>query len=264
MFTMTRSLALVFCVVVLATPACGGPKPGETYTSPLKNFSVTVPDYPMGTKVEKSNEKAYGFVAFNGGSGQVGRIGYQRLEQQPPLPDAAAVGDLSRPCVASMDSSIRVQLCGRVAGLDSLSRGALLVNLAQQLPGMSMHLQEPAWAPDSMLVTLAAVALAQIADAQTQLLGRYKATILSREPVILDSTVMIFTTAVSPGGSSAIDMATGKPLDVVLGHLVFWRNGYLYNLVVAPGGFAAMRPPAELGRTNRRLVEKLYESITFQ
>ena len=260
---MRKSILALLSAAILATTAHGGPKPGETFTSPLQNFSVPVPHYPLGTQVQKSNEKTHGFVAFNGGSGQVGRIGYQRFEPPPQLPDAATVADVSRMCFADLDSLVRAQLLCGIAGLDSVSRGALLSKLAQQLPGMSMHLRELAWTADSMLVTLAGPALLLIANAQTQQLGRYKANILSREPIILDSTLMMFTMAVSPEGSSNVDMATGKALDVVLGHLVFCQNGFLYNLVVAPGGFVAMRPPAELGETNRRLAEELYRSITF-
>ena len=164
MFRRTRSVAFVLSsCLVLATHARGGPRPGETYTPPLRNFSVTVPDYPMGTKVQKSNEKNHGFVAFNGGSGRVGRIGYQRLEPTPQLPDAAAVLDASRLCLADLDPLVRTHLLGGIAGLDSMSRGTLLSQLEQQLPGMSVHLRAPAWTPDSMLATLAAPALSLIA-----------------------------------------------------------------------------------------------------
>jgi hypothetical protein len=263
MFKQPSSMVCVFFVIVLATPARGGPKPGDTYTSPLGNFSVTVPDYPLGTKVKNSNDKTHGFVVFMGGSEQVGRIGYQRLEPPPPAADAAGVVEVSQTCLANLDSLIRKQLHGIIAGLDSVSRGALLSQLAQQLPGMSMHLREPAWTPDSMLATLAAPALLLIANVQKEMLASTNKQIVSREAVVLDSTLMIFTTAVSPGASSAVDMATGKALDVAFGHLVFCRNGYMYDLVVAPGGFAAMRPAAELGEVNRRLAEELYRSITF-
>jgi len=102
-------------------------------------------------------------------------------------------------------------------------------------------------------------------NTQEQLLSRYQATVTSWEPFILDSTLMGFAVAVTPEGSDNVNMATGKHLDAVFGHLVFVREGYLYNLVVAPGGFAgaASGDPDERVATNRRLEEELYRSITF-
>src|SRR5256885_15831463 len=51
----------------LAPSSSQGQKPGQPYVSPLKNFSITVPNYAFGTKVQKSNKGDGGFVVFIGG-----------------------------------------------------------------------------------------------------------------------------------------------------------------------------------------------------
>src|SRR2546425_11373422 len=51
----------------LAPSSSQGQKPGQPYVSPLKNFSITVPSYAFGTKVQKSNKGDGGFVVFIGG-----------------------------------------------------------------------------------------------------------------------------------------------------------------------------------------------------
>src|SRR3989442_12261064 len=48
----------------LAPSSSQGQKPGQPYVSPLKNFSITVPNYAFGTKVQKSNKGDGGFVGF--------------------------------------------------------------------------------------------------------------------------------------------------------------------------------------------------------
>src|SRR2546422_9801763 len=58
----------------LAPSSSQGQKPGQPYVSPLKNFSITVPNYAFGTKVQKSNKGDGGFVVFIGGFWGLGGI----------------------------------------------------------------------------------------------------------------------------------------------------------------------------------------------
>src|SRR5207247_4853726 len=67
-----------------------GQKPGQPYVSPLKNFSITVPNYAFGTKVQKSNKGDGGFVVFIGGFGDLERIEYVRVDSAAiAAPDSA-------------------------------------------------------------------------------------------------------------------------------------------------------------------------------
>src|SRR2546426_9716483 len=68
----------------LAPSSSRGQKPGQPYVSPLKNFSITVPNYAFGTKVQKSNKGDGGFVVFIGGVGGLGGIEDGRVG--PPAP----------------------------------------------------------------------------------------------------------------------------------------------------------------------------------
>ena len=196
------------------------------------------------------------------------RIGYQRLD---PPPSPADLDSLARAGLAGLDSLSHAMLREKIAGLDSLSREGLLKSMFQQILGMNVAAarQHPL-VPDSILMGVAAPAFLQIVGAQQQLLARYNALFLSREPLVLDSTLMVFTVAVSPEGSDNTDMATGKHLDVVFGHLVFIRGGFLYNLVAQPNGFEAgltaknSNPQGELAQIDRRLIHALYRSIVFQ
>src|SRR2546430_16486743 len=63
----------------LAPSSSQGQKPGQPYVSPLKNFSITVPNYAFGTKVQKSNKGDGGFVVFIGGVWGLGGRGYVGL-----------------------------------------------------------------------------------------------------------------------------------------------------------------------------------------
>lgn len=264
-----RLPVLLLAASVFSAAAAAGPKPGDTYRSPLKNFRVTVPDYPLGTKVKKSNDKTRGFVSFSGGAGDVSRIGYQRFSFQPGNPDTVAA--LSRAALAGMDSVSRAALLQSLAGLDSSSRDALLRNLFLQLPGMNAGaagLQAPV--PDSMLAAFAAGGVSGILFIQQQFLTRLNARVVSWEPLVLDSTLTVFSVGVSPEGSKNINLATGKPMDVVFGHMVFIKGGFIYNLLAQPNAFAtgktapSSNPSDELVQTARRLVNELYTSIVFQ
>jgi len=81
--------------VQLTPSSLQGQKPGQPYVSPLKNFSITVPNYAFGTKVQKSNKGDGGFVVFIGGFGDLERIEYVRV-------DSAAI--------AAQDSATRLLL----------------------------------------------------------------------------------------------------------------------------------------------------------
>jgi len=243
--------------------------PGEKYTSPLHNFSIRVPDYALGTKVEESNDKIHGWVGFKKGAGDAARIGYQRLDPTHFGGSPDSLIALSRAALAGLDSLSRSALRKIVASLDSLSRDSVLTRIVQQLPRTTTDIARPS-APDSIVTGLAALLYGNIANAQQQLMAHYDARLISREPVVLDSTLMVFSVAVSPEASDNVDMATGKHLDVIFGHLVFIKGDFLYNLFVQPNGFAAATSPKDpkapdgLGQTARRLVQTLYRSIAFQ
>ena len=269
--------AAYFVVLLLATSAfynsrvLASQDPGEKYTSPLSNFSITVPDYPLGTKVEESNDKIHGWVGFKGGAGDAARIGYQRLDPPPSVGNPDSLIALSRAALAGLDSLSRATLRNIVAGLDSVSRDSVLTHLVRQLSSTNIdiaHLRPPA--PDSIMIALAALLYEKIANVQEQLMARYQARLISRAPIVLDSTLMVFTVAVTPEGSENVDMATGKHLDAGFGHLVFIKGGFLYNLFVQPNGFAAAMAPKDpnapngLVQTAKRLVQNLYRSIAFR
>jgi hypothetical protein len=257
-------LALFLATTVFSAVALAGPKPGDIYSSPLKNFRVTVPDYPLGTKVKKSNDKFHGFVSFTGGAGDVSRIGYQRLDPLPPLTDPDSVAALSRAALVGLDSLSRAALLKSVAGLDSVSRESLLRTIFRQLPDLNLGVPgQPSQVPDSVIMGIAAPAVQQVFNMQQQLLARYNARVMSWEPLVLDSTLMVLVVAVAPEGSTNVNLATGKNLDAVFGHLVFIKGEFIYNLLAQPNAFATS-PQAELAQDARRLVKKLYATIVFQ
>src|SRR2546426_8967948 len=70
----------------LAPSSSQGQKPGQPYVSPLKNFSITVPSYAFGTKVQKSNKGDGGFVVFIGGGGGPGALRLLCVGYSPPSP----------------------------------------------------------------------------------------------------------------------------------------------------------------------------------
>ena len=77
-------------------PLCplSGQRPGEPYISPLRNFSVPVPKFVFGTRIQKSNNRDGGLVVFMGGMGDLERIDYARLPAGP---------------LATQDSAARLQ-----------------------------------------------------------------------------------------------------------------------------------------------------------
>jgi hypothetical protein len=71
-------------------------KAGKLFTSPLKNFTVVVPEFgsvglgPDDTKVQKQNNKEGGTVSFMNGAGRLLRIDYTRLLTGTTLPTDSA------------------------------------------------------------------------------------------------------------------------------------------------------------------------------
>ncbi len=252
--------AKLFVALILMSGAVFGQKSGKTYNSPLHNFSITVPDFPFGTKVYKSNDNIRGWVAFSGGAGDMARIGYQRLDI--PIPNINQA--------VNLDSVSYKMLKEMIAGLDTMTRDGLLKNLFQQFYGMSSDSMVPhSQIPDSVLLDVATPAYFTIENYQQQVMARFNGRILSREPLVLDSTLMVFTVAVSQEASDNIDMATGKHMDVVFGHMAFIRGGFFYNLKVEPNSFATQlaktsNPSETLAQINRRLIKQLYRSIAFR
>src|SRR3989449_11209111 len=94
MRTVTRLSRWLCIPVLLPLWPAAGQKPGELYVSPLKNFSIAVPKFAFGTRVQKSNNRDGGLVVFIGGVGDLGRGGFARLtgggvggqESPAPLP----------------------------------------------------------------------------------------------------------------------------------------------------------------------------------
>src|SRR2546425_7652753 len=69
MRTVSRLSRWLCALVLLPLWPMAGQKPGELYVSPLKNFSVAVPKFAFGTRVQKSNNRDGGLVVFIGGVG---------------------------------------------------------------------------------------------------------------------------------------------------------------------------------------------------
>src|SRR2546427_9019619 len=79
MRTVSRLSRWLCALVLLPLWPMAGQKPGELYVSPLKNFSVAVPKFAFGTRVQKSNNRDGGLVVFIGGVGGLGGVGFLRL-----------------------------------------------------------------------------------------------------------------------------------------------------------------------------------------
>src|SRR3989454_5477303 len=68
MRTVSRLSRWLCALVLLPLWPMASQKPGELYVSPLKNFSVAVPKFGFGTRVQKSNNRDRGLVVFIGGA----------------------------------------------------------------------------------------------------------------------------------------------------------------------------------------------------
>src|SRR5438552_15384518 len=79
MRTVSRLSRWLCIPLLLPLWPAAGPKSGELYVSPLKNFSIAVPKFAFGTRVQKSNNRDGGLVVFIGGFGDRERIDYARL-----------------------------------------------------------------------------------------------------------------------------------------------------------------------------------------
>lgn len=99
-------------------------KPGQPFVSPLKNFTVPVPDFAFGTRVQKSNNRDGGLVAFISGFGDLQRIDYVRL----------AAGTL-----AAQDSTARLGAYERALdGVVRANRGEVLTREPLSVAGDPM------------------------------------------------------------------------------------------------------------------------------
>src|SRR5438445_341037 len=78
MRTVSRLSRWLCIPLLLPLWPAAGQKPGQLYVSPLKNFSVAVPNFAFGTRVQKSNNRDGGLVVFIGGFGGLERIDYAR------------------------------------------------------------------------------------------------------------------------------------------------------------------------------------------
>ena len=59
--------------------------PGQIFKSPVKNFTIPVPDFPFGTKVVKQSDKSGGgLVLFWGKGGESQRINTSRFTTIAP------------------------------------------------------------------------------------------------------------------------------------------------------------------------------------
>src|SRR5207249_7128729 len=79
MRTVSRLSRWLCIPLLLPLWPAAGQKPGELYVSPLKYFSIAVPKFAFGTRVQKSNNRDGGLVVFIGGFGDLEGIGYARL-----------------------------------------------------------------------------------------------------------------------------------------------------------------------------------------
>jgi hypothetical protein len=122
----TVALASVVSLSMLthAVPAWSQ-RPGRTFESPAKTFSIVVPDLPFGTRVEKRTSKEEGTVAFLGGFGHAQRIDYMRVPAETPPPGEPE----------QQEAYARV-----IKGLSESKGGAVVSDRPYPLDGMSMRL----------------------------------------------------------------------------------------------------------------------------
>lgn len=81
--------------LLAATPAAAQ-RPGQQFRSPLRNFTVTVPNFTFGTEIQRSNDRNGGMVSFLGGMGDLKRIDYHRLTVPAPPADPEELQALLR------------------------------------------------------------------------------------------------------------------------------------------------------------------------
>jgi hypothetical protein len=116
-------------------------KPGRPFKSPLKNFTVIVPDFPFGTKVEKQNTEDGGTVSFLGPAGHLSRIDYQRLPVGAVVPaDSVELFQLHRQALAAL---LQANPCSLVADGAHTIDGAATLSAVVAFPAGS-HLRDAA------------------------------------------------------------------------------------------------------------------------
>lgn len=73
--------------VMILVAGARAQSPGQIFKSPVKNFTIPVPDFPFGTKVVKqSNKSGGGLVLFWGKDGESQRIDYFKIHDDSPVP----------------------------------------------------------------------------------------------------------------------------------------------------------------------------------
>jgi hypothetical protein len=110
-------------------------KPGQTFKSPLKNFTVVVPSLGLGPRVEKQNSKNDGRVGFYSDLGDLLRIDYGRLPADVTVPtDSTALHAFHRqPVDALVQASQGVLISERDVVVD----GAPMLLAIVAIPGGS-------------------------------------------------------------------------------------------------------------------------------
>jgi hypothetical protein len=264
---------LLFVTALAASDAIADPKPGSLYHSPLKNFDITVPKFNGKTEVKEQHDEIHGWLACVGESGDVSRIGYQRVTPDPSLAalSADSLARLGRTAFAGLDSLPRATLVAAVTPLDPSARKALAEQIARSGTGGTFTAPAGGAWSDSDFVALAALNLRILLYGQDVLMARYQPRFVSREAILRDGMLMALAISVTPSESGAMNMTTGKPMDAVYAHLVFIRSGFLYILAARPNDFAAGiamghggRLEDELGPLARKLVFDLYQQMTFK
>ena len=252
--TVRELTVLLFVTALAGSDAIADPKPGSLYHSPLKNFDVTVPKFNGKTEVKEQHDEIHGWLACVGESGDVSRIGYQRVTPDPSLAalSADSLARLGRTAFAGLDSLPRATLVAAVTPLDPSARKALAEQIARSGTGGTFTAPAGGAWSDSDFVALAALNLRILLYGQDVLMARYQPRFVSREAILRDGMLMALAISVTPSESGAMNMTTGKPMDAVYAHLVFIRSGFLYILAARPNDFAAGMAMSDGGhlRTN--------------
>jgi hypothetical protein len=109
-----RAITILICLLLALPIPSLAQRPGKSFESPLKNFTVLVPQFPFGTKVKKQNDKNGGTVSFSGDLGHARRIDYSRLPPDTPVPtdsteQQASYGRVLKILLESNPSSLIVE-----------------------------------------------------------------------------------------------------------------------------------------------------------
>ena len=198
--TLRELTMLLFVTALAASDALADPKPGSLYHSPLNNFDVTVPKFDGKTEVKEHHDEIHGWLACVGASGDVSRIGYQRVSPDPSLAalQADSLMRLGRIALANLDSLPRATLVAALTPLDPSARKALAEQLSRSGPGGTLAAPAGGAWSDSDFVALAALNLTMMLYGQEQLMARYQPRLVSRVAILRDDTLMAMANSVTP------------------------------------------------------------------